>query len=163
MLIGINKVKGTDTFPMTSRWISGWINGKGNGFVLNEISALAIEGYIRLNTTIDFKLYKDFSSTSFQDLQIVASEDENVLDGEPLVSFLGGSPLGLEPLGGTSILGDADDDGYRHFIAYLYFPLTQIEYVSIEITSSGTGQGWEIIRLGLNAIENVFEAQNRIK
>lgn len=162
MLTGINKVKGTDTFPLTSRWISGWINGKGNGFDLNEISALAVEGYIRLNTTIDFKLYKDFSSTSFQNLQIVASEDTNVLDGESPISFLGGSPLGLEPLGGSSILGDTDSEGYRHFIAYLYFPLTQIEYVSVEITSSGTGQAWEIIRLGLNATENVFENTNKI-
>ena len=163
MFAETNKTKGTTTFPMTSRWKSGFINGKGNAFHLNEISCLASEGYIKANSTIDFKLYKDFSSTPFQSLQLVASEDTNNLDEETTFTLMGGDPLGLEPLGAGSIIGDEDADGRRHFVVYLYFQATQVEYVAVEVSSSGLGQVWEITRLGLNAAENVFEAQSRIK
>jgi hypothetical protein len=162
MMVGTNRVKGDDTYPMSSRWVSGWINGRGKGFYLNEVSCLAVEGYIRLNTTINFKLYKDFSSTSFQDLQLVAYEDEDAIDGGSTFTLLGGSSLGLEPLGAGSLLGDEDDDGYRHFVAFLPFQITQVEYVSIEANSSGTNQGWEVTRMGINVTENIFEAQNRV-
>lgn len=161
---GINKQKDEVTFPMDAFWESGWINGKGNGFSLNEVSSIAIEGYISLNTTINVDLYKDFSDQPFQTLQIVASEDEDLLDGYAVFSVLGGSPLGLEPLGATGgTTGELDEQGRRHFIAYLYFDFTQIEYISARFGSSGKGQNWEVTRWGLNATETVFEAQDRIK
>lgn len=160
MLIGTNKIKGDDTYPLTCSWLSGWINGKGTAFYLNEISSLAIEGRIRLNTTINFQLFKDYSSLSFADISIRAQSE--TIDGEEVASFLGGVGLGLEPLGASSFLGDEEDDGYRHFVVFVDFPTTQVEYVSIGVGSDGTNQGWEVLRMGLNATENVFEAQNRI-
>jgi len=160
MLVGTNKIRGTETFPLTSRWVSGWINKQGSSFYLNEVSCLAIEGRIRLNSTIEIKLYKDYAFTSFQDLQLTVTE--NIIDGQTVHSFLGGTPGGLEPLGTTSILGDEEDDGYRHFVAFLDFDQTQVEYISVEVGSSGLNQGWEIIRLGLNTTDTVFEAMNRI-
>lgn len=159
---GINKRKDGETYPMTCRWLSGWINGRGSAFYLNEVSSLAVEGRIRLNTQINFKLYKDYASSSFQTLYINASADTEAVDGVQSVSFLGGSSTGTEPLGAGSFLGDEDEDGYRHFVAFLPFPITQIEYVSIEVGSEGTNQGWEITRLGLNLLETMFENQPRI-
>jgi hypothetical protein len=159
----VNKTRGTDVFPMTSDWKSGWINGKGAGFYLNEISCLAVEGYMRANSVISFDLYKDFAGTPFQNLSLSGVLDEDLLDEEPSFTLLGGDPLGLEPLGTGSIIGDEDEDGLRHFIAFLQFPTTQLEYISVKVSSSGLGQAWEITRLGLNAVENVFENQPRIK
>lgn len=162
MFTGANKTRGDDVFPMTVDALTGWINGRGSAFYLNEVSCLAVEGRIKLNSAITFSLYKDYSQSAFQEIEIVPTEQEGILDGESPVSFLGGSPLGLEPLGGASFLGDEEPDGYRHFVAFLHFPITQIEYIAIGISSSGYNTAWEITRLGINATENVFEAQQRI-
>lgn len=162
MFTGTNKTKGEVVYPMDAIWKSGWINGRGTAFYLNEVSCLAVEGRIRLNTTIIFRLYKDYASDSFVELALTASENEDILDGESPVSLLGGDPLGLQPLGGQSLLGAEESDGYRHFVAFIDFPITQIEYVAIEVSSSGTSQAWEVTRLGLNVTENIFESQPRI-
>jgi len=159
---GINKTKGTTTYPMSCGWQSGFINTRGSGFYLNEVSSLAVEGYITSGTTINFNLYKDFANTAFQQLSLLGSETQ-FQDNVPEFSLLGGDPLGLEPLGVKAIIGAADEDGRRHFIAFLDFQMTQVEYISVEVSSSGKHQDWEIIALGLNATENVFESQEKIK
>lgn len=159
---GLNKVKGSDSFGITAEWQSGFINRRGTGFYLEEVSALAVEGYITSGTTINFDLYKDFAKVPFESLSIAGTETE-YQDNLPIFSLLGGSPLGLEPLGASAVVGDEDSDGRRHFIAFLYFEQTQVEYISVGVRSSGENQSWEIIALGINALENVFTNQPKIK
>lgn len=161
MQVGLNKVKGGDTFPMGCSWWSGYINKEGAGFYLNEVSSIAVEGYITSGTTININLFKDFAELPFQNLAI-SGLDNAIQDGQPSFTFLGGDPLGLEPLGASSIVGDPDPSGRRHFIAILYFPITQVEYIAVEVASNGLAQSWEVIKLGINTTSLAFENQNRI-
>lgn len=162
MLVGVNKVKGSDVFPVTSSWWSGYINRNGSGFYLNEIACLSVEGYITSGTTINFNLYKDFAELPFQQLSISGLETD-FQDGLPTFSLLGGDPLGMEPLGASSVVGEPDPDGRRHFIAFLDFPITPVEYISVEVASSGLAQSYEIIALGLGLNPVAFESQPRIQ
>lgn len=162
MLTGLNKRKGTDTFPISAQWQSGWINRRGSGFYLNEVSALAVEGYITSGTTINFDLYKDFSEVPFRELSLSGVETD-FQDNVPNFNIIGTDALGTEPLGGNSIIGEIDSEGRRHFIIFLYFPITQLEYISIGVNSSGKNQDWETIAMGINATENVFENLPRVK
>lgn len=162
LFAAINKTDGTTVYDMSSRWVSGWTNINGNGFWLNEISMIGIEGYISSGTTINVKLYRNFNYDSFADLQIIGSE-EQYLDGTTVFSVLGTSSLGTEPLGTASLIGDEEDDGMRHFIIFLPFPTQQVDYVSAEFSSSGKAQRWEIIRYAINNGQTTFEDQTMIK
>lgn len=157
-----NKTRGDDVFPMPVDGRTGWINKNGSGFYLNEISSIAVEGYITSGTTININIYKDFTSTPFKELSIVGTETE-YQDGVPLFTVLGGDTVGTEPLGAASIVGDEEADGRRHFIIYLLFEMTQVEYFSIGLESNGLAQDWEITRMGINATDTTFTAQNKIK
>jgi hypothetical protein len=162
MQVGVNKVKGNDTFPMDASWMSGYINKQGTGFYLNEVGCLSVEGYITAGTKINFDLYKDFAETSFQQL-VIKGTDAQFLDGPPGFSILGGEPLGIEPLGASSVVGEPDEEGKIHFIAHLFFPVKQIEYIAVKVSSSGLAQSYEITALGLGLAPVAFEAQNRIQ
>lgn len=162
LMKGINKVKSGVSYPITSEWQSGFINKRGSGFYLNEISCLAVEGYIASGTKINFKLYKDFAALPFQELSLEGTETE-YQDNVPQFTLLGGEPLGLTPLGGPTIIGEADERGRRHFIAFLNFNQDHAEYFSVAVGSNGKNQDWEIIALGVNAVEDVFQAQNKNK
>ena len=158
----INKTKGDDIFPMTVEGQTGWINKTGIGFYLNEVSMIAVEGYITSGTTINIGLYKDFASTSFQELKIVGTEIQ-YQDNVPYFSVLGGDTTGIEPLGAASVIGDQEEDGRRHFIIFLPFQMTQVEYISAGVSSSGLAQNWEITALAINTENTNFESQNKIK
>ena len=162
MLTGINKIRGEDTFPVEMTWRSGFINKKGSGFYLNEVSSIAVEGYITSGSTIEVNLYKDFATTPFQELRIVGTETQ-YQDGVPTFSLLGGDPKGLEPLGASSIIGDVEPDGRRHFIIFLDFQITPLEYIAVEVGSSGKNQNFEVDAIGINATDTAFENQERIK
>lgn len=158
----INKTKGDTVYPLSCSGSTGFINLRGSGFYLNEVYSLAVEGYITSGTTINFRLYKDFAQESFQELQLTGLETE-FQDNVPTFNLLGGDPNGIEPLGANAVLGEQDDTGRRHFIAILYFQITQVEYLSIGVGSSGLNQDWEIIKLGVNLTEPTFEKQTRNK
>jgi len=162
MLTGLNKKKGSDTFPISCEWKSGWINRRGTGFYINEASALAVEGYITSGTTINFDLYKDFATDSFQSLSLAGSET-TYQDNVPIFNLLGTDALGTEVLGANSIIGEIDEEGRRHFIVFFYFPMAQFEYISVGVGSEGKNQDWEVIAMGINATENVFENLPKIK
>jgi hypothetical protein len=57
----LNKTVGDSTYPLSCNAKTGWINKTGIGFYLNEISSIAVEGYITSGSSIDINLYKDFS------------------------------------------------------------------------------------------------------
>ena len=162
---GLNKQVGEDLYPLTAYWQSGWINMTGSGFYIQEVSRLAVEGYISGATTINFDLYSDFASQPFTTLQIVAKEDEELIDGQTTLSVLGGNAaLGLEPLGAFGgTLSEVDEEGRRHFIAYLDFPFQHLEYLSVQVRSDGISQNYEVNRMGLNTTQDVFESMPRIK
>jgi len=156
-----DRVKGSDEFPLSNRWRSGFINLRGVPFYLDEVSSLAVEGYIRANTKIDFKMFKDFEPDSFVDLSLEGTEEEN-LDGDIQFNLLGTSSIGINPIG-TYILGDEDSDGRRHFVVIFNFPFTPLEYFSLQFGSSGLSQDWEVISAGVNVTELAFEPFNRMK
>lgn len=161
MFASINKTDGSTVYGMSSRWVSGWTNINGNGFWLNEISMIGVEGYITSGTDIEVKLYRNFNSLPFSEMVIRGSE-EQYQDGTTAFSVLGFSSIGTEPLGVASIIGD-EEDGRRHFIIFLPFPVQQVDYVSTEFSSSGKAQDWEIIRYALNNGQTTFEDQTMIQ
>lgn len=159
---GINKVKGSSTFPISCEWVSGFINKRGSGFYLNEVSCLAVEGYITAGTTINFDLYKDFAFTPFKSMALTGT-DTDYQDNVPTFHLLGTDETGADPLGSNFILGEEDDEGRRHFIVCFYFPITQLEYIAIGVGSSGKNQNWEVNALGINVEETAFENLSKIK
>jgi len=158
----VNKTRGEDVFPMSVESQTGWLNKNGTGFYLNEVSSIAVEGYITSGTEIKVNLYKDFASIPFQELLIIGTETE-YQDGVPYFSVLGGDSEGIEPMGAASIIGDEEEDGRRHFIIYLNFQMTAVEYISVGFGSSGTAQSWEITSTGINATDTTFTSQNKVK
>lgn len=159
MFTGIADVAGDDTFPITATWQSNFFNLlplKGN---IQSISSIAIEGYIKTGSTVSVKLYKDFSDEASLSFDLTGTEDSLLL-GMVNQSFLGSTPIALEPLGTVE---DPDADGLRRFSFIVYFPYIYGQYFSTEFSSSGKVHDWEILRTTLGLTEDVSVKKPRIK
>lgn len=138
-------------YSITSDWRSNFFNVlpiKGN---TQAVCAVALEGYIKANTTFTFSLYKDFSDTAVLSFTFGGTED-TFLVGDDFTRFLGSNPLGLQPLGTVDAPGS---DGRRRFQFIVYFPFIYGQTLSTGISSDGLEQDWEIIRIGLGLKEDI--------
>lgn len=145
--------------PITAEWQSNFFNVLPLKQNTQAISAVALEGYIKGNTTFTFDLYKDFSNTSALSFTFGGSE-EDFLMGDDLASFLGSNPLGLQPMGTIDAPGS---DGRRRFSFIVYFPYIYGQYLSTSLRSSGPDQDWEIIRIGLGLKEDISTRTSNTK
>lgn len=166
MFDGTNDIRGTDTFGISMMYTSNWMNltpkrrmVPRSDFTQQDIHAVALEGYIRSGTSITLNLYKDFETLAFTTVNFSASENE-FITADDFNVFLGGAPLGTEPVG--SISGE-DDQGLRHFTWYFYFPPQYCNHLSYEFMNSGTNQLFDITRIGFGVSEDVSENTHIIK
>ncbi len=146
-------------FPITSDWRANFFNVlplKGNTQAINSI---ALEGYIKANTTFTFSLYKDFSDTAALSFTFGGTED-TFLVGDDFTRFLGSNPLGLQPLGTVDAPGS---DGRRRFQFIIYFPYIYGQTFSTGISSDGLEQDWEVIRISMGLREDVSTKITNIK
>lgn len=147
-------------YPISSEYLSNYINLTKSGFNQQEVNLFACEGYILGNTKITFKLYKDLEESPFLSFDFQGTDDQ--VDTSILSSFLGSLPLGIEPLGAISTTTDLA--GRKHFMFIVYFPFEHAEWVSWGFTNSGLNQDFEILRAGMNFKEDtIFDFGNRIK
>lgn len=141
----------TAVLPITSEWQSNYFNALPIKQNQQAVNSIALEGYIKANTTFTFNLYKDFSNESALSFDFGGTEDDFLM-GDDLASFLGANPLGLQPIGTVDAPGS---DGRRRFSFIVYFPYIYGQYFSTGVQSNGTDQDWEMIRIGLGLKEDV--------
>jgi hypothetical protein len=160
MLTGFSDVVGDDRFPIVSECATHFFNLTAQKTGSQAISGLVIEGYIRGGTTITYNMWKDFSATPFLTFNF-ASTEEGLLDGEESSIFLGGEPLGINPM--AAKFSDPDQDGRRHFWFQVYFPFQYGNFFSIGQQSSGADFDYETTRFGLLMKEDFSPDNTRIK
>lgn len=149
----------TAVLPITAEWQSNFFNVLPLKQNVQAVNAVALEGYIKGNTTFTFSLYKDFSNDSALSFTFGGTEDDFLM-GDDLAAFLGDNPLGLQPIGTIDAPGS---DGRRRFSFIVYFPWIYGQYFSTGLQSEGTDQDWEIIRIGLGLKEDVSTRTSNTK
>lgn len=159
MLTGLSDVVGTDTYQISASYATHFINLTGSHANSQAMNSLYVEGYIKGNTEITFKAWKDMNLDPFLQFDFMGTEDD-FLDGVVLPGFLGGAPLGLRPHGSVS---SADSDGWRHFYFRVYFPFQYANHFSVGMESSGTDFSYDITRIGLGLKEDITVKSSRIK
>lgn len=152
-------VVGTERYPISSQYASHFLNLTGSHANSQALSSLYFEGYIKGNTTITFKTWKDFSNNPLISFDFSGIE-QGLLDGQELPGFLGGSPIGLRPMGSV---GEVDEEGRRHFFFTVYFPFQYGNHFSVGFESSGVDFDYEVTRFGLGIAESVTVDTARIK
>lgn len=160
MLIGKGDVQSTSIkYPITSDWRSNFFNVLPMKSNIQAVNSVAIEGYIKANTTFTFNLYKDFSDTASLSFSFGGTED-TFLVGDDFTRFLGSNPLGLQPLGTVDAPGS---DGRRRFQFIVYFPFIYGQTFSTGFQSEGVEQDWEVIRCSLGLKESISTKVTNIK
>lgn len=128
--------------PITAKWQSNFFSVIPLKANMQGINSVALEGYIKANTTFTYSLFKDFGNDSALSFTFGGSE-EQFLMGSDMATFLGNNPLGLDPIGTIDAPGA---DGRRRFSFIVYFPYFYCQYLSSSIESQGKDQDWELIR-----------------
>lgn len=159
LLTGKSDVVGTDRFPIVAKYATHFMNLTSSKANLQALNSMYYEGYIKGNTEITFKAWKDFSSDPFLEFTF-GGDETSLLDGEELLASLGGGPLGLAPMGSVS---EADEDGRRHFQFRVYFPFQYGNYFSVGHESSNEDDDYEITRYGLGLKEDVSMSALKVK
>lgn len=149
----------TIKYPITSDWRSNFFNLLPVKANIQGINSVALEGYIKANTTFTFSLYKDFSDTAALSFTFGGTED-TFLVGDDFTRFLGSNPLGLQPLGTVDAPGS---DGRRRFQFLVYFPWIYGQTFSTGFQSDGVAQDWEVVRCALGLKEDISTAVLRTK
>ena len=160
MFTGHSDVEGTDTFDISSEYATHFMNLTKSKSNVQALNSLYFEGYINEGSSITFQSFKDFSDTPFLSFDFAGSET-GLLDGTISNAFLGGTPIGLRPMGAIS--GDPDADGRRHFQFRVYFPFQYGEYFSIGWITAGSDINVEVIRFGMSMKEDISSDMAKIK
>lgn len=146
-----DKESTTVKYSITSDWRSNFFNALPMKSNTQAVCSVALEGYIKANTSFTFSLYKDFSDTAALSFTFGGTED-TFLVGDDFTRFLGSNPLGLQPLGTVDAPGS---DGRRRFQFIVYFPYIYGQTFSTGVQSDGLEQDWELIRISLGLKEDV--------
>lgn len=137
--------------PITAKWQSNFgsvVPLKAN---MQGLCSVALEGYIKPDTSFTYSLFKDFETDSFLSFSFGGSEEEFLMGSDP-GAFLGNNPLGLDPVG---TIDAPDEDGRRRFSFIVYFPYVYMQYLSSSIESAGKDQDWELIRESFGLKEDI--------
>ena len=126
---------------------------------IQGLNSVAVEGYIKANTTMTFNIFKGFSKDSSLSFDF-GGDEETFLTSNTIGDFLGKNPLGLNPVG---TIDPVDDDGNRRFSFIVYFPWIYAQYFSFGFESYGESMDWEIIRFSLGLKESVAVKRINIK
>lgn len=160
MFTGNSDVEGTDTFPISSEYATHFMNLTKSNANLQALNSLYFEGYINEGSSITFRAFKEFSDDPFLSFTFSGTETE-FLYSTISNAFLGGSPIGLRPIGAMS--GNPDADGRRHFQFRVYFPFQYGEYFSVGWVTSGTDIDVEVTRFGLGLKESISTDMGHVR
>lgn len=152
-------VVGTTRYAISNEYASHFMNLTASHGNLQSMNSLYYEGYIKGNTTITFKVWKDFSSTPFLQFDFAGTET-GLLDGQELSASMGVTVMGLRPIGSVS---DINEDGRRHFYFRVYFPFQYGNHFSVGFESSEVEDDYEITRLGLGISQTISVDTGKIK
>jgi len=159
MFVGNSDVDGGQKFPIVARYATHFINLTPSTTNLQALNTVSFEGYISSATTINFKVWRDFSNDAFLEFAFNGNE-EQFQEGGGISAFLGGKPLATNPLGS---FGDVDSDGRKHFFFKIYFPFQYGNYFSFGFESDQIDDNYEIIRAGLGLKETISTRTSQIK
>lgn len=159
MLTGTADVVGENRNPITFDAITHYMNLTSSNSSMQALNSLYFEGYIDEATTVTFKAYKDFESNPFLTFDFSGTESA-LLNGTVSGAFLGGIPIGLEPLGAIS---DPDATGRRHFQFRVYFPYEYGNYFAVGVEGDDTDLNFELLRFGLGVKEDAVVDSSTIK
>lgn len=137
--------------PITALWQSNFFNVLPLKANIQGLCSVALEGYIKPNSTFTYSLFKDFEDDSFLSFSFGGSEEDFLMGSDP-ATFLGNNPLGLDPIG---TIGTVESDGSRRFSFIVYFPYVYMQYLSSSIESQGKDQDWELIRESFGLKEDI--------
>jgi hypothetical protein len=160
MLTGFADVVGDTRYPIVSECATHFFNLTAQKTGSQAINGLMIEGYIRGGTTINYKMWKDFSSEPFLTFTF-SSTEEGLLDGESSSAFLGNQPLAINPMSAT--FSEPDNDGRRHFQFQVYFPFQYGNFFSFGQGSNGADFDYETTRIGLLMKEDFSPDNTKVK
>jgi len=153
-------IVGETRYPIVSEVATQFMNLTASKANLQAMSGLFCEGWIRAGSTVVYNVWKDFADTPFLTITFVVDED-GYLDGEESSVFLGGNPLALNPL--SSIVGEPDADGRRHFSFTVRFPFQYANYFSVGQYSDTADTDYETTRFSLFLKEEIAQRTDRIK
>ena len=140
-------ISGDDRYPIISEVATHFMNLTASAFNLQAMNGIAIEGYVRAGTTVQYYVLKDFETTPFLTITFVVDDETGLLDGEESSAFLGNTALALHPLAAT--FSDPLADGRRHFSFRQYFPFQYGNYFSVGQLSDEADNDFETTRFGL--------------
>jgi hypothetical protein len=134
------------------RCATGWNNYSKDGGHQQQFDTLMLEGYIKLNTKVEFSLYKDFELSPYKSFTWNPNKKSSCILGQSDEDVMGKTSLGDTPLGIE--LGTIDDDtGAQRFVAYFKVPPIVHQYLRVE-WKSDTDNGYiEITNLAGNITE----------
>jgi len=130
-----------------------WINKTRDNSHLQQFDCLKFAGYIKLNTTVTFRLYYDFETEPTHTWQwdptitptaVLDATQEQVMG----VTYLGSTPLGVDL---TNV--EFGDYGEFRFLAYFRVPPTAHTYCKLQIETDGESQYLELTEIAANLIE----------
>lgn len=152
-------VEGDNNFGYSFEAATHFFNITASKANLQSMYGMYIEGYILGNTTVTYKVWKDFEEDASITLTL-AADQEAYLDGSATSLFLGESPLGINNF--SVDFSNLDQDGRRHFSARVYWPLTYGNYFSVGMSTSGENQNAETTRVGLMITEDPAVNANKV-
>jgi len=159
MLLGTDDVQGDNRFGVSSQWLSNYFNLMASDLELQEVSAYAVEGWIKGETKITFELYNDFATDPALSFDFTGSESD-LITQDSFSNYLGATPLGISP---ESSIGSADENGFRHFKFVVYFPFIHGNHFAIGVKNGGTGQAFDITRISLGIESDKLKEATSIK
>jgi hypothetical protein len=160
MFTGTADNDGTNDYPITSLWLSNWINLTPSKANMQSVHGMYIEGFLWGGTEeIRFEIYKDYASAPSFSFSFGIDNNSFLDDTVSLNAYFGGTPLGIRPIGS---LGSIQADGSRHFQALIYFPFIYGNFYSIGISNNEAVAQFDITRMGLAVTEEPEYAPTRI-
>lgn len=151
---------GTDSYAISSQWLSNWINLTPSKANMQSVYGVYVEGFIWGGTEeINFNIYKDYNSTASYSFTFGIDDTSFLDDSIGLNGYFGGSSLGITPIG---TLGGIETDGSRHFSFIIYFPYLYSNYFSIGVDNNEATAKFDVTHMGLAITEETEYASTRI-
>lgn len=122
----------------------------GMPYGLKQMDNIFIEGHIKANTTLNFKLYLDDNGFTQTYSTSISGSDTSYLFSNINLNTLGTNPFGVQVFGS----GD-DSDEFMKFRVYLnkdvVFP--PFYNIQLEFSSEGQNQQWDVINMAFKVGE----------
>lgn len=133
-----------------SRFATQWINQTKDTSALQSFNTLKVEGYIKTNTPLTFKIFYDFSRTEDVSWTWDPAVKSTPVLGEVDDEVMGVTQVGVTPLGVELDDSEAGDYGEQRFIVFFKLQERPHNYVKLEVEADGSNKYFEITELATN-------------